>query len=84
MSLRFYGKLKIPLVRKRYFVDKIYRPFPRQVSPALLLDVSAGNCQRALVDESGMITHQNQTQEWSRCKDRRVRPSHKDKGYIRK
>jgi hypothetical protein len=27
----------------------------RQVSPASLLDVSAGNCQRTLVDESGMI-----------------------------
>jgi hypothetical protein len=26
-----------------------------QVSPASLLDVSAGNCQRALVDESGTI-----------------------------
>jgi hypothetical protein len=30
-------------------------PFSRQVSPAFLLDFSAGNCQRALVDESGNI-----------------------------
>jgi hypothetical protein len=30
----------------------------RQVSPALLLDVSVGNCQTALVDKSGMITTQ--------------------------
>jgi hypothetical protein len=29
-----------------------------QVSPALLLCVSAGICQRALVDESGMIRTQ--------------------------
>jgi hypothetical protein len=29
-----------------------------QVSPALLLGVSAGNCQRALVYESGMIRTQ--------------------------
>jgi hypothetical protein len=30
----------------------------REVSLALLLDVSACNCQRALVDESGMIRTQ--------------------------
>jgi hypothetical protein len=29
-----------------------------QVSPALLLDISAGNCQRALVDVSGMVRTQ--------------------------
>jgi hypothetical protein len=29
-----------------------------QVSLALLLDISAGNCQRALVDKSGMIRNQ--------------------------
>jgi len=29
-----------------------------QISPALLPDVSAGYCQRALVDESGMIRTQ--------------------------
>jgi hypothetical protein len=29
-----------------------------QVSPASVLDVSAGNCQRGLVDESGMIRKQ--------------------------
>jgi hypothetical protein len=36
--------------KRRYFTDKI----SHQVSPASLLEVSAGNCQRALVDESGM------------------------------
>jgi hypothetical protein len=30
----------------------------RQVSPASLPDVFTGNCQRALVDESGMIKYQ--------------------------
>jgi hypothetical protein len=37
---------------------KIQWPFCHQVSPASLLDVPASNCQRALVDESGMITNQ--------------------------
>jgi hypothetical protein len=32
-----------------------YRQFLNQVSPASLLDVSAGNCQRALVVESGCL-----------------------------
>jgi hypothetical protein len=31
-----------------------------QVSPTLLLDVCAGNCQRALVDESEIIRNQIQ------------------------
>jgi hypothetical protein len=30
----------------------------RQVSPDSILDVSAGICQRALMDETGMITTQ--------------------------
>lgn len=34
---------------------QIHRPFRRRVCPASLVDVAAGNCQRALVDESGMI-----------------------------
>jgi hypothetical protein len=38
-------------VWQRYFVGKILLPFLSQVFPASLLDVSAGNCQRALVDE---------------------------------
>jgi hypothetical protein len=33
----------------------------RQVSAASLLDVSAGNCQTALVDESGMIRPHTET-----------------------
>jgi hypothetical protein len=37
------------------FVRTIQRPFLRQVSPTSLLDVSADNCQKALVDESGII-----------------------------
>jgi hypothetical protein len=47
--------LKILQVRtKTYFVGKIHNNFP-QVSPASLQDVSAGNYQRTLVGESGMI-----------------------------
>jgi hypothetical protein len=41
-----------------YFVCKIQQPFPRQVFPVSLLHVSAGNCQRALLDESGIIRNQ--------------------------
>jgi hypothetical protein len=39
---------------KRYFIAK-FTAISHQVSPALLLRVSVGNCQRALVDESGMV-----------------------------
>jgi hypothetical protein len=38
----------------RYLVGK-NSAISHQVSPALLSDVSSGYCQRALVDESGMI-----------------------------
>jgi hypothetical protein len=41
-----------------YFRGKIHRQHSRQNSPALLLNGSAGNCQSALVDESGLITKQ--------------------------
>jgi hypothetical protein len=53
--------LKIFWHVKYLFEYEIYRLFRRQKStthnipPASLLDVSAGNLQRALVDESGMI-----------------------------
>jgi hypothetical protein len=30
----------------------------RKISPASLLDIPANNCQRALVDESGVIRNQ--------------------------
>jgi hypothetical protein len=42
-------------------VGKIQRSYFRQVSSASLLDVSAGNLQRTLVDESGMIRNQMRT-----------------------
>jgi hypothetical protein len=38
----------------------------RQVYPALLLDVSAGNSQRVVVDESGMIRSQMGDAQWIR------------------
>jgi hypothetical protein len=52
------GTLKNPTSMKEIFVDKIQRPFLRKVSPASFLDVSACNCQTALVNESRMIRKQ--------------------------
>jgi hypothetical protein len=42
-------------------LSAIFTAISCQVSSALLPDISAGNCQRALVNESGMIT----TQMWN-------------------
>jgi hypothetical protein len=47
---------------KRDFVGKIHLPFLRHVSPASLIHVSGGNCQRALMDELGMIRNEMGTQ----------------------
>jgi hypothetical protein len=44
---------KNPTSMKEILNKKIQWPFP-----ALLLDVCAGNCQRALVDNSGVIINQ--------------------------
>jgi hypothetical protein len=42
---------------KGYFIGKVHSHFlPR--SPTSLLGVSAGNCQTALLDESGMVRTQ--------------------------
>jgi hypothetical protein len=62
---------RIPRVWKRYLVDKIRRLFPR---PSFFC-FAAGNCQRALVDESGMIRNKMGTHntsetvvvQWSPC-----------------
>jgi hypothetical protein len=70
---------------KRYFVRKIQLSCFQRVSPASILDVSTGNCQRALVDETRMISNEAGTstdQKWPRCKGRLVRPLHKDKGWV--
>jgi hypothetical protein len=48
---------------KEILVGKTHKHFSPN-SPALLLGVSAGHCQTALVDESGMI--RTQTREHSR------------------
>jgi hypothetical protein len=48
----------------QYFIDKIRRIF-LQVSPASLLDVSTGNCQKGLVDELGIIRNQMRVQNRS-------------------
>jgi hypothetical protein len=50
--------LKNATSMKAYFIGKIHWPFIHQVSPALLLDICAGNFQRALMDKSGMIRNQ--------------------------
>jgi hypothetical protein len=67
--------------RERCFVRKIQWPFRCQVSSASLIDVSAGNCQRAQVDESGMISSEmgrhNRSEIVVGCL---VHPPHKDKG----
>jgi hypothetical protein len=49
--VRFYGMLKVPIGLKR----QNSRPFLAKLLLASLLSVSAGNCQRDLADESGMI-----------------------------
>jgi hypothetical protein len=48
---RFYGMLQIPGEYDRDTSPAKLREISRQVSPDLLLYVSAGICQRALVDE---------------------------------
>jgi hypothetical protein len=57
----FYGTLKIPTSMKQKLHRQNSRPFIRQVSPVLLLDISAGNCQTALTDESEIIRKQMRT-----------------------
>jgi hypothetical protein len=46
-------------------------PFLAKFLPVLPLGVSAGNCQRVLVDESGLIKSQRgkaqSIRNWSRC-----------------
>jgi hypothetical protein len=47
--------LKSPAEYDRETSSAKFTDISRPVSPASLLGVCAGNCQRALVDESGMI-----------------------------
>jgi hypothetical protein len=54
----FYGTLNNPIGMKRDTSYAKFMAISLQVSPALLPDVSANNCRRALVDESGMIRTQ--------------------------
>jgi hypothetical protein len=53
--------LKNPESMKRDSSEAKFTVISRQVSPASLLGVSAGYCQRAVVDESGMIRTQLET-----------------------
>jgi hypothetical protein len=51
----------------------------RQISPVSLLDISAGHCRTALVDESEWIEMKwgsTTDQKWSRCKGCLVRQPH--------
>jgi hypothetical protein len=50
--------LKNPMSIKEMLCRKNSAAISCQISPALLLDVAAGNCKRDLVDESGMIRTQ--------------------------
>jgi hypothetical protein len=52
---KIYGMLKNPTSMKEILLRKNSAAIYRQVSPTSLLGFSAGNCLRALVDESGMI-----------------------------
>jgi hypothetical protein len=52
------GMLKNAMGMKEMLCRQNSAAISDQVSPALQLDVSAGNCWRALVDESGMIINQ--------------------------
>jgi hypothetical protein len=47
--------LKNPAEYEIYISSAKLTAIPRQVSPDSLLGVSAGTCERALVDESGII-----------------------------
>jgi hypothetical protein len=52
---RFTVCYKNPASMKEILRRQYTRTFVAKFLPASLLDVSADNCQRALVDESGMI-----------------------------
>jgi hypothetical protein len=56
--VRFYGMLNNPAEYERGTSQAKFIVIARQVPPASLLDFSAGYCQRALVDESRVITTQ--------------------------
>jgi hypothetical protein len=55
--------LKTPRVGKKYFIGKVQNvtAISVQVSPASLLDISADNYQRALVNEKEIIRTQTET-----------------------
>jgi hypothetical protein len=55
---KIYGTLKIPAKYDRDTSSAKFTAIFRQVLPASLPDVCAGYFQRALADESGMITCQ--------------------------
>jgi hypothetical protein len=57
-DVRFYGRIKNPVSIKEIVCGQNSGSFSCLISPAFLLDVCSGNCQRALVDKSGMIRNQ--------------------------
>jgi hypothetical protein len=69
-AARFYGMLKIPAEYEIDISSAKFTDISRQVSLDSLVVVSAGTCQRSLLDESGMIITQigtNNRLKWSRC-----------------
>jgi hypothetical protein len=72
--------LKNPKGMQEIFRRQNLAAISRHISSASLLDVSASNCQRALVDKSGMIKHQIVTHNrseivavyWSPCAPTRI------------
>jgi hypothetical protein len=51
-AIRFYGMLKNPTQNERAVSSAKFTAISRQVSPDMVLGVSSGTCQRALVYES--------------------------------
>jgi hypothetical protein len=59
--VRCYGMLNNCTSLKTDTSSSIFAAISRQVSPTSQLGISAGNCRRALVDESGVIRTQMRT-----------------------
>jgi hypothetical protein len=57
-AVTFYGMLKILVEHERDTSYSKFAAISLQVSPASLLGVSAGSCNTAQMDESGMIRSQ--------------------------
>jgi hypothetical protein len=81
--IRSYGMVKIPTSMKEILRRQNLSAISSPSFPASLLDVSAGNFQRALVNKLGTIRKADGERtidyKWSKCKGHLVRPLLKDK-----